>query len=129
MFKEIIICAIIIVAIFTGNFLTQDYTKEAVSDMTESLENLKEKLTKKNFTDEEIKQDAKNLNDKWKTKYEKLAYFIEHNELEKIETELIIAKSNIETMEYDYSINAIDKSIFILSHVEDKYAFNLENIF
>ena len=51
------------------------------------------------------------------------------NELEKVETELIAIKSYIETQDYEESISELDKSVFVLKHIEDKYAFNLQNVF
>lgn len=65
----------------------------------------------------------------WQEKHDKLAYFIEHDELEKVETELIVIKSYIETEDYEESISELDKGVFILKHIEDKYAFNLQNVF
>ena len=62
-------------------------------------------------------------------KHDKLAYFIEHDELEKVETDLVSIKSYIETQEYEQAVGELDKGAFVLKHIEDKYAFNLQNIF
>ena len=79
--------------------------------------------------DEKIKNDAEIVYKQWEKRHEKLAYYIEHDELEKVETELIGIKSDLETEDYEELIIGIDKSVFILKHIEDKYAFNLQNIF
>ena len=71
----------------------------------------------------------KQVKSKWEDSHNKLAYYIEHNELEKVETELTGVESNIDVSEYEESINNLDKSVFLLKHIEDRYAFNLENIF
>ena len=127
MVKEIIICIVIVVVIVFGNVITQNYTKQSVMDLSEELSNLREKII--NQDTEKLKQEMEKVDDKWKEKHEKLAYYIEHNELEKIETEITTIKSNIETVQYEHSVESIDKSMFLLIHVEDRYAFNLENIF
>ena len=127
MLKEIIICIVIIFAIFFGNFITQDYTKQAVLELSETLSNLREKIEQKDT--DNLKEEIKKVEDKLEEKHNKLSYYLEHKELEKIETEVITIKSNIETDEYAHSIESIDRSIFLLKHVEDRYAFNLENIF
>ena len=127
MFKESIICIVIIFAIFVGNFITQDYTKNAVEELTEELSSLRDKILQENS--ETLNKTLENVNNKWQEKHDKLAYYIEHNELEKIETEITSFKSNIENKEYKKSIEDIDKTMFLLKHVEDRYAFNLENIF
>ena len=127
MTKEIIICIVIVVTIVLGNIITQDYTQQSVKDLSKEMSNLREKIIKQDT--EKLKQEMEKVDYKWKEKHEKLAYYIEHNELEKIETEITTIKSNIETAQYEHSIESIDKSMFLLKHVEDRYAFNLENIF
>ena len=122
-----IICIVIILAIIFGNVVTQNYTKQSVAELTDTLSNLKDKVEQKNT--DILEEETKKVEDKWEEKHNKLAYYIEHNELEKIEVELTTIKSNIETADYDHSIESIDKSMFLLKHVEDRYAFNLENIF
>lgn len=129
MLKETIICIIIVIAIIFGNDTTQNYTKESVSELSNGLMQLREDAKKENLEDEKIKNQAEDIYKRWEKRHEKLAYFIEHDELEKVETELIVIKSDIETQDYEELISAIDKSVFILKHIEDKYAFNLENVF
>lgn len=65
----------------------------------------------------------------WQERHDKLAIYIEHDELEKFENNLESFKSYINTRIYDEATNEIDKGIFILEHIEDKYAFNIQNIF
>ena len=65
----------------------------------------------------------------WKDYFEKLAYYIEHNELEKVETNLTSLKSYLETEQYHDAANELDKAEFVLKHIEDKNSFNLMNIF
>ncbi len=66
---------------------------------------------------------------KWERRHDKLAYFIEHDELEKVKTDLTALNSFIETKEYAEAISELDKCVFVLKHIEDKYAFNLQNVF
>ena len=64
-----------------------------------------------------------------KEQHDKLAYYIEHDELEKVDTAIINMKSYIETKEYSSAVANLDEGKFILEHIEDKNAFNLVNIF
>ena len=128
MLKEIIISIVIIVFVVIGNFITQNYTVEATQNLTDSIYNLKEKISK-DINNEETKKCVDEVENLWKSKYDKLAYFIEHNELEKVETNLTGVKSFIETAEYSDAICELEKMNFLLEHIKDKYAINLENIF
>ncbi len=129
MLKETMIFIVIIISIVFGNSMTQNYTKESVSELSSGLMSLREKVSQENMEDETIKNDAENVYKQWEKRHGKLAYYIEHDELEKVETELIGIKSDLETEDYEELIIGIDRSVFILKHIEDKYAFNLENIF
>lgn len=129
MWKETIICILIILTIIWGNYMTQSYTKESVSELNRGLENLRQNLKQNEVDQEATIHEMREIYEKWKSRHDKLAYFIEHDELEKVETELISIQSYMETKEYEESISALDKSGFILKHIEDKYAFNLQNIF
>lgn len=129
MLKETIICIIIVIAIIFGNGVTQNYTKESVSELSSGLMTLRESITQKEVENEKAQKEIDGVYKQWEERHDKLAYFIEHDELEKVETELTAIKSYIETEKYEESVSELDKSVFILKHIEDKYAFNLQNIF
>ena len=132
--KEIIICIIVVIAIVLGNVITQNYTNESVKILSDELDelkiNLNNKLEKKEEKPkEELSKKIEKITNDWELRHDKLAYYIEHNELEKVEDNLTSLNSLISTEEYAEAIKELDKSIFILKHIEEKYAFNLENIF
>lgn len=131
MIKELIISLFIVVLIFLGNTITDNYTKKSVDETSSDLLNLREELIKQeneiNF--DIAKQKMDNIYQNWNLSCEKLAYYIEHDELEKVNTELTGVKGYIENNEHLDAIPELDKSIFILEHIKDKSAFNLKNIF
>lgn len=129
MLKETMICVIIVIAIILGNAMTQNFTKESVSELSSGLMSLRGELIQENRENEKIRDKAESIYQQWQQRHDKLAYFIEHDELEKVETELIAIKSFVETEDYEESISELDKGVFILKHIEDKYAFNLQNVF
>ncbi len=132
MWKEMIICIIIVVAIIVGNIMTQNYTIESVKELTSALEELKEefpKIEQEKKENKEAKEKMQEIKSNWESRHNKLAYYIEHDELEKVETNLTAMNSFIETEEYTDAVNELDKSVFVLKHIKEKYEFNLENIF
>lgn len=131
MWKETIICIVIIILIIVGNIITQNYTIKSVQELSNKLYELKSELSSEqtDINKENIKDKMNGIEDAWESKHDKLAYFIEHDELEKVENNITAMKSFIETNEYAEAVSELDKSTFILKHIEEKYAFNLENIF
>lgn len=131
MTKELIISIIIVLIIFIGNNFTENYTKESIDETSSILLELRDEIGKDenevNFYN--AKQKIDEIHQKWDIRYEKLAYYIEHDELEKVETELTGLKAYIEEEEYSEAITELDKSVYILEHIKNKSAFNLKNIF
>lgn len=127
--KEWIICIIVILIVIVSNIFTQNYTKESVEFMDKKLETLKESLLKEEVEKENAQEEMEEVMKSWKDRYEKLAYFIEHDELEKVETELTSLKANIQLEQYEEGIPDLDKSIFILNHINEKFKMNIKNIF
>ena len=126
MVKEIVI--ILIVVIFF-DFVGSNYTKQSRAELEGYLENIRYELEKENVEEDTVNNKMKQIKDKWKDKYEKLAFYIEHDELEKVENEIYSLNANIDTKEYEKTKEKIEKCKFILKHIEDKEILNFKNIF
>ncbi len=127
--KEMIVCIFLVILIIIVNILTQNYTKECVSKMHEKLNLLKEESLLKEKNEEEISNKIDNVDKIWNEYQEKLAYYIEHDELEKVETQIYAINGFIEIKNYEEIIPEIEKCIFILEHIKDKNMLNIKNIF
>lgn len=127
--KELIICIFIIIIIIVTNILTQNYTKECVSQMHDKLNLLKEECLIEKTNKAEIYNKIDDIYNTWSTYQEKLAYYIEHDELEKVETQIFAINGFFKINNYDEIIPEIEKCIFILEHIEDKNMLNIKNIF
>ena len=127
--KETIICVIAIILIIIGNNVTNSYAKNEMDEISDQLEQLRGILNQDNINKEDAKKEISKIFDNWKQKYGKLAYFIEHNELEKVEIGLTETKGNIDVEEYNEAIVRLDYSDYIITHIEEKLDLKLENIF
>ena len=116
-----------------GNIITQKYTKQSVQSLSGELEELKKSIRTEmdndNGDNEKLLEELGKIEENWSLRHDKLAYYIEHNELEKVEDNLTGLTSLVNTKEYSDAIKELDKCAFILRHIEEKYAFNLQNIF
>ena len=129
MLKEMAVCVVIFISIFTFDFKTQEYTEKTIEDTTSKLETLREELTKEDKDNEKLLKDMEKIYNEWLGYHEKLAYFIEHDELEKAETDMVALKGSVNVKEYEMAVSELDKSVYVLQHIEDKYKFELVNIF
>ena len=134
MVKEFFICTIILILIFIGNGITQGYSRSSIENINEKLANLreemnKEEMNKEEMNHEEIVKKEEEIDKEWEEMFSRLAYYIEHEELEKVSRNLENTKTYIKLKEYDNATKEINEGIYILNHIEDKYSFNLQNIF
>ena len=140
--KELIICLFIIILIIVTNIVTQNYTKTSVNKMSERLDvisqivfdninsNANEINTENsNIEKNKIKQEVEKLENTWNELQEKLAYYIEHDELEKVETQIYAIKGFYEIEKYDEILPEAEKCKFILKHIEEKTKLSIKNIF
>lgn len=129
MYKELGIAVVIVVMIIALDVSTQKYTNKVIDEMIEELSEIKEDMRNSGDNNNDVVSKADDLYEKWLDNHDKLAYFIEHDELEKVETNFVSAKSYIKSKQYDLADSELEKTIFVLEHISDKYEFNLENIF
>ena len=127
--KELIICIIMIALIIIGNVITQNYTNECVSQINKKLDTLKEISLAKDTDSENINKEIKEIEDDWNFFQETLSYYIEHDELEKVETQIFNIKGFYEIKKYDEIIPELEKCVYILEHIKEKTKLNVKNIF
>ena len=126
MYKETIIIIIIIILIILGDIITQKYTEKTVSEISIGLYELKDHISQNK---EEKYKKIENIEEKWDKKSETLAYYIEHDELEKVNTEIAKIKADIETNNEKIAIENLERCIFVLEHIKDKNLIKIVNIF
>ncbi len=127
--KELIICVVIIILIIVGNAITQNYTRQNIQDISTALEKLEEELIVQEINWNNAKSHYYDINKKWKDVKNIMSYFIEHDELEKVETNLVGLNSFIDMRDEKEAVAELNRAIFVLKHIEDKNNLNLRNIF
>lgn len=127
MIKEIVICIIVISLVISLNIFSEKYTNKVMDNIINNLTSIREAILLEDQTlmDEEIKK-VKNEWDKYK---DKLSLYIEHDDLEKIETYFVQLNTHIEIEEYNMAIESLDLCVFMIEHTKDKYKLSLKNIF
>ena len=127
MYKEFIIILLILVLVIGTDFITNNYVKDTVKIMQDELEELKVTIMHNNLKN--IDKKMENVKDIWRKKYNVLAYYIEHDELEKVETGLAVLGANLEVKENNAAIEDIEETIYLLKHIEEKEQFDFRSIF
>ena len=126
--REAIITLIIILLIIAGEWITQNYTNKKMSNLQDELYLLKEEILE-NKEKEYLIEKTEKIYNNWEEENEVLSYYLEHNELEKVNTQIILIKGYLESDAPQDSIPDLEEGIYILEHIKEKEAFNLKNIF
>lgn len=127
--KELIIVILIVFFVIGTNILTQNYTKKSIEELNNELEEIKTELLSEDIEEKQLEKKMDDIMNSWREKFNKFAYYIEHDELEKVETELSSLKAHIKVEEYEEGVNDIERGIYILNHIKEKFRFTFKNIF
>lgn len=128
MLKETIICIISIAIIIIGNNVSYAYADSFATEITNELQGLRDIISEEEVNSEEANKKMDEVFNYWESKYTELAYFIEHDELEKVQEGLAETKSNVEIEEYKEAVVELDRTVYIINHIQEKLSFKLENI-
>lgn len=125
--KQAISILILLAIIIILDTITLFNTDNSIKILSEDIESLKSSIEEE--IKNEIDSNMEKLENDWKKCKESLSFYIEHDELEKVETEIVAFKSNIEVEEYETASEQISKAKFILEHIAEKNKLRLKNIF
>lgn len=123
--KEIIICLCIIIAIIIGDMALQKYTNDTLKSINEKLTYMKHELEQSDNASL-LKMDE--VNTEWDKKFNILTCYLEHNELEKVKTQLVSISAGIRVNDKEYVYEEIEKAIYMLEHLKDKQMLKIDNI-
>lgn len=129
--KQIVIIIVVLILIFVGSYISQNYIRITSDQLISQIDELKEELQKSIETRDNKKSAelAENIINKWDEIEEKWSILVLHNELDNIELALIGMKSHIETEQYADGMEELEKSKFLLEHITQRERFSLKNVF
>ena len=127
--KELIITILVFLIIIISDIFLQNYIKGSVEEIKNDLENLKKEVLDSGIESKELEEKVKKIYEKWEIKNKVLTFFVEHDELEKVNTELNKIKGYFEVDMKDDSMTDINETIYVLEHIREKQKVSLKNVF
>ncbi len=122
--KEYVIIFLIIVFVILIEIITNSITNKSISDLRNNIQKLEETLGT-----EESNKKIEELCSSWKQEQDKLSFYMEHDELEKVGVLVDNVKSDIKNENTEDVNQELDEIKFLLEHVKDKQKLQLKNIF
>ena len=127
MLKEIIIIIIVLILVISLDVITNNYTTYAADSLSDELSNLRQLILRKD--ENNINKKTEEIDKNWDKYNQRLSYYMEHDELEKVGNGITAIKSHIEVKENNDAIENIDEVVFVLKHIEDKEKFSMKSLF
>lgn len=117
-----IISFIVILEIFINTS-----TDKLLDETSKKLEQLKVELKEENY--EESKRKSEELNKIWFEYENKLSFFIQHDEVEKVTTKIAVISENADNGKFKSALEDLMETTYLLDHVKDKNKLKWKNIF
>ena len=130
--KEIIISIIVIAVVIIADITTSKITDSKIIDMNNKLSKMKETIdvnTQDTENNSEILNQARDIKNTWEEYNNILSYYVEHEELEKVGTEINCLYNYAKCNDQKESLDSITRLEFILEHISQKHDFTLNNFF
>lgn len=128
--KEITIIIICIIMVVVGANFSLDYLSSTGKALIDDLNELKIEIEKaKDSKENRAEELADSIYEKWQELEKGWSIIVIHNELDLIQLSLTGMKSYISEGKYSESMEELEKSIFLLEHVQDKERLDLKNVF
>ena len=122
--RELIILILIIVFVIVIDNITQNITEKSLKNISLKINEVENNLYQEN-NESEIKEITKIK----KNEESKLAFYMEHNELEQISSKMTNAKISIENDDLNEAILFLDEIKFRIEHIKNKQKMEFKNIF
>ena len=129
MYKEIIVCILVVILIISMDLISNNYTKKVFFSINDSLGNLRNEMLKEDKDVNKINDEITKVEQEWNSKLNLLSCYIEHNELEKVARQLTLIKGNIDVGEYNQAIPQLDDCVYVINHIKDKESLLIRNLF
>ena len=109
---------------------TNEKNVENMEENDEPNSENKSESNKENDTkNSDLSKKSQEIFKEWLKNFNVMAYFIEHDELEKVNTQMRLIMAEYDAKSLEDAVPEIEEGIFILEHIEDRQKITWKNIF
>ena len=127
--KEYVVLILIIVFLIGIDIFISNYTKNSIEKIDKEVDEIINLAIEENHEKKELSKKVDELEKKWKEIENSLAYFTEHDELEKVSVAIVFLKARIEEGEKEDAYERMQEIKYRIGHIKSKQQFKLNNIF
>ena len=128
--KEIVALIIISVFVIGSDIFISKITKESLEKVNNKINEISEIiLNDEKYNKEEELKKIEDFEKEWNRLEENLAFFVEHDELEKLDLDVTIMKANMKVDMKKEAFQKMEEIKFVIDHIKTKQKMKLNNIF
>lgn len=125
-FEQMTIVIVIVFFIIFLEIFTTRNTANSINKMLDEIDKISDLL---DIDIIKAKQESKNIYEKWEKLENKMNYYLEHDELEKVGRQITILQSQIKSENILDIKQNLSEIKFLLKHIEEKPKITVDNIF
>lgn len=130
-YKQLIFAIVIIIIVIILDIIFENYSKKSVKIIEGKVKKIYEifEVNEKDYDVKELKKLSSSAIKDWEKRFDILACYMEHEEVEKINVNLKLLNCEIKNANWNDAITTTTETKENLKYLTSKYKFSLKNLF
>ncbi len=130
-YKTLIIAIVIVIIVIILDIIFENYSKNSIQKVNKNIDKLYTIFEdeKENYDSQKLEKLAINARKEWKKREDILSCFIEHDEIEKINSKLDVLYVQIKNEVWMDAKTTTSEVKRLIKYLEGKYELSVQNIF
>lgn len=130
-YKTLIFAISILIIIIILDIIFENYSKNAIEKINSNIDKIGKafEIEGENYDKEKLEKFSEKARDEWRKREDILSCFIEHDEVEKINTKLDVLYTQVKNEVWMDAKSTVSEVKRLVKYLEGKYELSIQNIF
>ena len=131
-YRHLVAAILIVIVIIILDIILENFTNKKIEAINKNLSEIEKIIQEDKYDDvtsKKMEDKYKAMIKKWDSSQKILSCYIEHDQIEKIDSKIKIIKTQIESKSYSDAIQTISETKLLVKYMQTKQDFTLENVF